>query len=533
VLVDDILDLSKIEASRLELQDNRPGAPGARREHPPPADAARHRQRVGAPLRDRPRGARAPAGRRRPVAAGALEPHRNAVKFTPAGTVAVRIEPEAAGERLRFVVEDTGIGISEKDQGRLFNPFSQADSTAARPFGGAAWGLPISKRLVELMGGTIEVQSTREVGSVFSFAIPARPPTEPRRRPESRTAGLRDRRGRRRKLEHGPVPPGRPHPDRRGQPDQPAGPDRPAEGPGPNRRGGRGRPVGPGRLVERHWDLVLMDCSCRGSTATRPPPPAPERGGRLAHAGDRGHRPRHEGRAGEVPRRRDGRPSGQSRSAWNSWRCSSTTGSPWTSPGSSPRPSPCPRRTAEPPAGPGILDPARLELLYQLERKTGEPVVRPLAEVFPPTRRTTSRPCARPWPSAGRVSSKRRRNALKGGRQSRRGAARHRVRRPGDPGPAAGPGPLREQPAEGREGGRQGQLRAPQAGGFGDVVETPPSRRPGPPRNHRRRGVSAGRGRLRSPAAIRLPIRLRSCRSTGDPAARETPRRPGKRQGFR
>ena len=96
----------------------------------------------------------------------------NAVKFTPAGTVSLSVQQPAAG-RLRFAVRDTGIGMTDAQRQRLFQPFAQADSSTTRQFGGTGLGLPISQRLVELMGGTIEVTSAPGQGSCFSFEIAA------------------------------------------------------------------------------------------------------------------------------------------------------------------------------------------------------------------------------------------------------------------------------------------------------------------------------------------------------------------------
>jgi PAS domain S-box-containing protein len=95
----------------------------------------------------------------------------NAVKFTRNGTITVRLRCLEAGERLRlgFDVEDTGIGISEDDQKRLFQPFSQTDTGATRKFGGTGLGLAICKRLVDLMGGEIGVTSRLGRGSLFRF----------------------------------------------------------------------------------------------------------------------------------------------------------------------------------------------------------------------------------------------------------------------------------------------------------------------------------------------------------------------------
>jgi two-component system sensor histidine kinase/response regulator len=99
----------------------------------------------------------------------------NAIKFTDFGEVTIEstVEQENSGSvTLRFVVSDTGVGIAEADQTRLFQPFSQADNSSTRRFGGTGLGLTISKHLVEMMGGKIGVRSTYGVGSSFWFVIP-------------------------------------------------------------------------------------------------------------------------------------------------------------------------------------------------------------------------------------------------------------------------------------------------------------------------------------------------------------------------
>jgi len=94
----------------------------------------------------------------------------NAVKFTSEGDVEVRVDRR--GEMLRFAVHDTGIGIAEAHQDRLFQPFSQVEASTSRRFGGTGLGLAISKRLVKLLGGEIDVTTALGEGSVFSFTLP-------------------------------------------------------------------------------------------------------------------------------------------------------------------------------------------------------------------------------------------------------------------------------------------------------------------------------------------------------------------------
>jgi PAS domain S-box-containing protein len=94
----------------------------------------------------------------------------NAVKFTHEGEVRVRVQPR--GDFLEFSVVDTGIGIPEEKRHLLFESFTQVDSSFTRKFGGSGLGLAICKGLVELMDGEISVQSREGKGSVFTFTIP-------------------------------------------------------------------------------------------------------------------------------------------------------------------------------------------------------------------------------------------------------------------------------------------------------------------------------------------------------------------------
>jgi signal transduction histidine kinase len=100
----------------------------------------------------------------------------NAIKFTERGSVRLEVsrEPSAtpSSQRLRFSISDTGIGLSAEQRGRLFREFEQADTSTTRRFGGTGLGLSIVRRLVDLMGGSVGVESTPGVGSTFWASVP-------------------------------------------------------------------------------------------------------------------------------------------------------------------------------------------------------------------------------------------------------------------------------------------------------------------------------------------------------------------------
>lgn len=98
----------------------------------------------------------------------------NAIKFTSVGKIAVEIVKTAQlGKRaeLFFLITDTGVGIADENIDKLFKSFSQVDASISRKFGGTGLGLNISKQLVEMMGGTITVQSELKKGTIFSFYV--------------------------------------------------------------------------------------------------------------------------------------------------------------------------------------------------------------------------------------------------------------------------------------------------------------------------------------------------------------------------
>ncbi len=107
----------------------------------------------------------------------------NAQKFTSVGKISMEVVPTAVvdGEvELFFIVVDTGIGIDKADQDKLFKSFSQVDASISRRFGGTGLGLNICKQLVELMGGTIGVESAKNKGTTISFSIWLQLPEEER-----------------------------------------------------------------------------------------------------------------------------------------------------------------------------------------------------------------------------------------------------------------------------------------------------------------------------------------------------------------
>jgi signal transduction histidine kinase/CheY-like chemotaxis protein len=98
----------------------------------------------------------------------------NAIKFTEKGRISVAVSAMVAQEKpaVRFEVSDTGIGLTAEQQRKIFQPFVQADSSTTRRYGGTGLGLSICSRLIEMLGGTISMESERDRGSTFSFTLP-------------------------------------------------------------------------------------------------------------------------------------------------------------------------------------------------------------------------------------------------------------------------------------------------------------------------------------------------------------------------
>ncbi len=181
-IVNGILDFSKLEAGKMQLRETvfRLDAMLNDAKQTIEAQAAGKEVALVVNLEpDVPLSVAGDAGRLRQVLLNLMG---NAMKFTEQGLVKVDVMKLGGSPQevtLHFMVSDTGIGISEPDQAKLFGAFTQADSATAGRFGGTGLGLAISKQLVELMRGTMGLRSRPGEGSTFFFTLPLRAASEP------------------------------------------------------------------------------------------------------------------------------------------------------------------------------------------------------------------------------------------------------------------------------------------------------------------------------------------------------------------
>ena len=171
VVINDILDFSKIESGHLELEavdfDLAEVVEDAVAMFAQPAESKGLELAVQFIPHDAPLALQGDPFRLRQVIANLIG---NAIKFTDEGEVVVRVTllaQDAAQATLRICVEDTGIGIAAESHGKVFEHFSQADGSTTRQYGGTGLGLAICRRLLDLMGGQIRVESTPRRGSKF------------------------------------------------------------------------------------------------------------------------------------------------------------------------------------------------------------------------------------------------------------------------------------------------------------------------------------------------------------------------------
>ena len=174
VLINDILDLSKIEAGKMDLNIE------TFRLHNLMDDVVstirplveKHLNQLHVDCSEDAGFMRADLTRIRQILLNLLS---NACKFTENGDIFISVhrEPNEAGDWIIFRVRDTGIGINEEQQGRLFQPFTQADSSTTRKYGGTGLGLVISRRFCQMMNGDIGVESEPGKGATFTVRLPA------------------------------------------------------------------------------------------------------------------------------------------------------------------------------------------------------------------------------------------------------------------------------------------------------------------------------------------------------------------------
>jgi PAS domain S-box-containing protein len=192
-LINDILDLSKIEAGQIEL-DNIDFNPRALLEKTIEILDLKSQEK-GLILNyhiapEIPNLLHGDSHRLRQVLTNLIG---NAIKFTEQGEILVRMEKDPESENcwgLMFSVTDTGVGIPAEKLESIFTSFSQADSSTTRKFGGTGLGLTICKRLVELMGGNIWADSRSDKGSTFYFTVRFREPLQPEKTPTSKPEKL-------------------------------------------------------------------------------------------------------------------------------------------------------------------------------------------------------------------------------------------------------------------------------------------------------------------------------------------------------
>ena len=174
-LIDDILDLSKVEAGQMTTEKQWFNLTELIDETVAGVSVLAHKKNLEILLDyddNVPESVNADPVRLRQVFTNLLS---NAVKFTEVGQIKIRVRclAENAIRRLRLSVEDTGIGISEDAQAAIFRPFSQADSSVTRKYGGTGLGLSLSRRIAQVMGGSLTLAWSRaHEGSCFTFEIP-------------------------------------------------------------------------------------------------------------------------------------------------------------------------------------------------------------------------------------------------------------------------------------------------------------------------------------------------------------------------
>jgi len=172
-LINDILDITRIEAGRMPLNVSTFHIPELVHEVMSELEPIIKRSNLAVRPSMR-RTLPALKSDRQKVKQIVLNLLSNALKFTPAGSVTIGATYDPKVRTITIAVVDTGVGIAREDQAKVFEDFRQLDSSPARGYGGTGLGLSICRRLAQMLGGTIELQSAAGVGSTFTLRLPAR-----------------------------------------------------------------------------------------------------------------------------------------------------------------------------------------------------------------------------------------------------------------------------------------------------------------------------------------------------------------------
>lgn len=170
-VINDILDFSKIEAGKIELEAVCFNLPSAVRDTLQTIGLRASEKGLRIELKIAPELPQYFIGDPNRLRQVILNLVGNSVKFTESGLITVTISKAEGTDMIHFAIQDTGIGMTAEQTERIFEPFSQADTTTSRRFGGTGLGTTISKQLVELMDGRIWAESTLGVGSIFHFTL--------------------------------------------------------------------------------------------------------------------------------------------------------------------------------------------------------------------------------------------------------------------------------------------------------------------------------------------------------------------------
>ncbi len=173
-LINDILDITRIEAGRMPLNVTRFRLTDLIHEVMSELEPIIRRSNLAVTTRAK---ATLPMVRtdRQKVKQIVLNLLSNALKFTPSGSVTISTTLDGRNGLVGIIVRDTGVGIPEESQGKIFEDFRQLDNSPTRGYGGTGLGLSICRRLAQMLGGSIEVTSRLGEGSVFTLRLPVRP----------------------------------------------------------------------------------------------------------------------------------------------------------------------------------------------------------------------------------------------------------------------------------------------------------------------------------------------------------------------